>query len=87
MDRNFLVSVVIPVYKVEKYLAETVDSVIAQTIGFEDNIQIIFVNDGSPDNSEKICLEYRERYPDNILYINKPNGGDPWEICKFSRQR
>ena len=75
MDRNFLVSVVIPVYKVEKYLAETVDSVIAQTIGFEDNIQIIFVNDGSPDNSEKICLEYRERYPDNILYINKPNGG------------
>ena len=75
MDRNFLVSVVIPVYKVEKYLAETVDSVIGQSIGFEENIQIILVNDGSPDNSEEICLEYRDRFPDNIVYIKKENGG------------
>ena len=53
---KFMFSVVIPVYNVEKYLPETLDSVINQTIGFKENIQIILVNDGSPDDSEKICL-------------------------------
>ncbi|MBQ9460321.1 MAG: CDP-glycerol glycerophosphotransferase family protein [Clostridia bacterium] len=70
----FLFSVVIPVYNVEMYLAETLDSVIGQTIGFE-NIQIILVNDGSPDNSEEICLRYRDRYPDNITYVRQENAG------------
>ena len=70
----FLFSVVIPVYNVEQYLAETLDSVIGQTIGFE-NIQIILVNDGSPDNSEEICLRYRDKYPDNITYIKQENAG------------
>ncbi len=70
----FLFSVVIPVYNVEQYLAETLDSVIAQTIGFE-NIQIILVNDGSPDNSEEICVRYRDRYPDNIVYVKQENAG------------
>ena len=72
---KFLFSVVIPVYNVEDYLAETLDSVISQTIGFEENIQIILVNDGSPDNSEEICLRYKEQYPDNIVYVLKENGG------------
>lgn len=74
-DYKYQFSVIIPVYNVEQYLAETLDSVIAQTIGFEDNIQIILVNDGSPDNSERICLQYREQYPENIIYIKKENGG------------
>ena len=74
-DYKYQFSVVIPVYNVEKYLEETLESVIGQTIGFEDNIQIILVNDGSPDNSEEICLRYRERYPDNIIYVKKENGG------------
>ena len=47
-------SVIIPVYNVEKYLSETIESVLNQTIGFKENIQMILVNDGSPDNSEKI---------------------------------
>lgn len=68
-------SVVIPVYKVEKYLEETILSVIGQTIGFKENIQIILVNDGSPDNSEKICLKYKELYPDNIVYVKQENAG------------
>lgn len=42
---------------------------------FEKNIQLILVNDGSPDNSEKICLKYKSQYPDNIIYIKKENGG------------
>lgn len=68
-------SVIIPVYNVENYLEETVDSVINQTIGFKDNIQIILVNDGSPDDSEKICLKYKELYPNNIVYVKQENSG------------
>ena len=68
-------SVIIPIYNVEKFLHETVDSVIAQTIGFKKNIQIILVNDGSPDNSEEICQRYVKEYPDNIIYIKQKNAG------------
>ena len=68
-------SVIIPVYNVEDYLEETIISVIKQTIGFEENIQMILVNDGSPDNSEDICIKYRDLYPNNILYIKQKNGG------------
>ena len=55
MEYRYKFSVVIPVYNVEWYLEETLESVIHQTIGFEKNIQIILVNDGSPDHSEEIC--------------------------------
>lgn len=74
-NRQFLFSVIIPIYNVEKYLAETIESVINQSIGFKKNIELILVNDGSPDNSEQICLEYKEKYPDNIKYINQKNSG------------
>lgn len=74
-DYKYKFSVVIPVYNVENFLRETVDSVIAQTIGFKESIQIIFVNDGSPDNSEEICLEYKEKYPNNVVYIKQENAG------------
>lgn len=72
---KYTFSVVIPVYNAENYLNETVDSVITQDIGFEKHIQIILVNDGSKDRSEELCLEYKEKYPDNIVYISKENGG------------
>lgn len=52
MKKEILVSVIIPVYNGEKYLEETVKSVINQP---SENIEIILVNDGSMDNSEKIC--------------------------------
>ena len=68
-------SVIIPVYKVEEYLEETIISVLKQTIGFKKNIQIVLVNDGSPDNSEEICLKYRDLYPDNIVYVKQKNAG------------
>ena len=73
--RSYRFSVIVPIYNVEEYLEETVDSVLAQTIGFAEHIQLILVNDGSPDNSEQICLRYREQYPDNILYIKQENAG------------
>lgn len=75
MKKQFKFSVIIPIYNVEEYLAETIESVINQTVGFEKNIQIILVNDGSPDNSEKICLDYVEKYPDNITYVKQKNAG------------
>lgn len=61
----------IPVYNVEKYLRECIDSVIAQSY---PNKEIILVNDGSTDNSIEICKEYDLKYP-YIKLINKKNGG------------
>lgn len=72
---KFLFSVVIPVYNVEEYLSETIESVINQTIDFKKYVQIILVNDGSPDNSEEICLKYKELYPNNIVYVKQKNAG------------
>ena len=57
---KYIFSVVIPIYNVEKYLEETIESVIKQDIGFSTNIQIILVNDGSKDKSEDICLKYKK---------------------------
>lgn len=75
MKKEFKFSVIMAIYNVEKYLDDAILSVIRQSIGFLDNIQLILVNDGSPDNSEDICLKYRDMYPDNIIYIKKINGG------------
>lgn len=68
-------SLVITVFNSEEYLAEAIDSVIDQSIGFRDNISLILVDDGSTDGSEIICRDYQNRYPDNIKYIKKENGG------------
>lgn len=68
---NKLVSIVIPVYKTEKYLRESVSSAIGQTYA---NTEIILVDDGSPDNCPKICDEIAERNK-NTLVIHKKNGG------------
>lgn len=67
-------SIVTAVYNVELFVAKTIDSIIAQDIGFE-NIQLILVDDGSPDDSGVICDEYAKKYPDNIIVIHKENGG------------
>ena len=64
-------SVIIPIYKVEKYLRQCVDSVINQKI---KNLELILVDDGSPDQCPQICDEYAEKY-DFIKVIHKPNGG------------
>lgn len=68
------VSVVIPIYNMEQYLAEAVDSVINQSIGME-NIQIILVNDGSTDRSPEIMKEYEEKYENiNCIYLPEKSG-------------
>lgn len=72
--KTYKVSVVTAVYNVEDYLEEMVESIIAQTIGFE-NIQLILVDDGSEDNSWAICERYMAKYPNNVVAIHKENGG------------
>lgn len=74
-NKKFKFSVIIPIYNVEEYLEETIESVVNQTIGFEENIQMVLVNDGSPDNSEVICLKYKDKYPNNIVYVKQKNSG------------
>ena len=71
MNDSNLVSIIIPIYNVERYLRECLDSVVNQTY---KNIEIILVNDGSPDLSENICREYQLK-DSRIKYYVKSNGG------------
>ena len=73
--REFKFSVVMAVYNTEEYVEQAIDSVINQTIGFEENIQLILVNDGSTDSTLSILSEYHEKYPDNITLISQVNQG------------
>lgn len=68
---NDLVSIIIPIFNVEKYLCKCIDSAIAQTY---KNIEIILIDDGSQDGSKNICDEYSKKY-ENIEVIHKENGG------------
>lgn len=65
------ISVIVPVYNVEKYIKKCLESLVNQT--FKD-IEIIIVNDGSTDESEKIALNYKKKYPNKIIYLKKENG-------------
>ncbi|MCH5172290.1 MAG: glycosyltransferase family 2 protein [Erysipelotrichales bacterium] len=66
-----LLSVIIPVYNVAEYLHQCLESVLAQ---YYEHIEVIIVNDGSTDNSDEICINYRER-DNRIKVINVKNGG------------
>lgn len=73
MDKKIKVSIIVPVYKVEKYLRRSMDSLVNQTL---DGVEIICINDGSPDNCLQILKEYKEKYTDkNIVIIDKKNEG------------
>lgn len=72
MEDRIKLSIIIPVYNVEAYLDECMRSILCQTI---DCCELILVDDGSTDQSGKICDRYREQYKDNILVIHKENGG------------
>lgn len=66
------VSVIVPIYNVEKYLEKCINSLLSQTL---ENIQIILVNDGSKDNSGNIAKEYEKNNKDRVIYVEKENGG------------
>ena len=66
-----LISVIIPVYKVEQYLDRCLNSVVNQTY---KNLEIILVDDGSPDNCPKMCDEWAEK-DNRVKVFHKENGG------------
>lgn len=73
-DKNLnmpLISVIVPVYKTEKYLQKCVDSILNQTY---QNLEVFLVDDGSPDNCPKVCDSYAEK-DNRVKVIHKENGG------------
>ncbi|WP_416722583.1 glycosyltransferase family 2 protein [Bacillus stercoris] len=68
-------SIIIPIYNSEMYLGETINSIINQSIGFLENIEVIMVDDGSTDSTPSLCKGLRSKYPNNIKYIRIRNSG------------
>ena len=68
---NKEISVIVPVYKVEKHLKKCINSILNQKFS---NFELILIDDGSPDNCGKICDEY-QRKDSRVRVIHKENGG------------
>lgn len=66
------VSIIVPVYNVEKYIEKCLNSLVKQTM---EDIEIIIVNDGSKDNSINVINKFIKQYPEKIQYLEKKNGG------------
>lgn len=71
VNKEYLVSIIVPVYKTENYLRKCVDSILASTY---TNLEVILVDDGSPDGSGVICDEYAEKDA-RVKVVHKKNGG------------
>lgn len=69
--KNPILSIIVPVYKVERYLCKCIDSILNQPFG---DFELILVDDGSPDRSGKICDEYAVK-DSRIIVLHKENGG------------
>ena len=72
----YLISLIIPIYNAEDFLDNTINSIINQSIGFE-NIELILVDDNSKDNSRKIIEEYANKYDNIVPFYSKTNHGYP----------
>lgn len=77
-----LLSVVVPVYKVEKYINKCLDSLILDNPQLMSLLEVVVVNDGTPDNSAEMSREYVKRYPETFRQIDKENGGhgSAWNV-------
>lgn len=71
IERNPLVSVIVPVYKAEKYMHKCIDSILSQTL---QDIEVLLIDDGSPDESGRICDEYAGK-DTRVRVFHKENGG------------
>ena len=74
-EGNNQFTIVSAVYNVEKYLDEYFDSIVKQSLNFKKHIQIILVDDGSTDHSAEIIKRWQAKFPQNIHYFYKENGG------------
>lgn len=73
-----LFSIVIPVYNVEVYLDECLQSILSQATKFKGKCEVLLIDDGSTDRSGKICDEYLEKYPEIIRVFHNTNHGLLW---------
>ena len=71
MNNEYLISIIVPVYNVEPFISECINSILIQSY---KNFELILVNDGSTDNSPTICEQYASK-DKRIKVINKANGG------------
>lgn len=72
MSDKIKVSIIVPIYNVQDYLRRCVESLVNQTL---QDIEIILINDGSPDDSQVIIDEFVEKYPHKVIGLVKENGG------------
>ncbi len=70
-NSDVCISIIVPIYNVEKYIRKCIDSLLSQTL---KGIEIILVDDGTPDNCGAIIDDYADKY-DNIVVLHKENGG------------
>ncbi|MEC2060911.1 glycosyltransferase family 2 protein [Bacillus stercoris] len=68
-------SIIMPIYNSENYLRDSIESVINQSIGFKENIELILIDDGSVDSSPQICESFKKIYPNNIKFLKIENSG------------
>ena len=81
------VTIVVPVYNAEKYIAKCLDSILNNTY---KNIEVILINDASKDNSQKILNEYQKKYPQQLIVKEQENKGPAEtrnEGLKLARRR
>ena len=71
-DYRFKFSIISAVYNAENYLEDAIQSILVQDIGFQDSVELILVDDGSPDSSGSICDFWQKKYPDNIKVYPLP---------------
>ena len=77
------VSIVVPIYNLEKYIPRCLDALVNQTL---EDIEIICVNDGSKDSAPQIIEDYKSRYPNKVKTFHKENGGE-WSARTYGLKR
>ena len=77
-----LLSIVVPVYKVEPYIDKCLSSLVLENPSQMERLEVIIVNDGTPDNSAEMSRKYVKRYPETFRQIDKENGGhgSAWNV-------
>ncbi|WP_405076375.1 CDP-glycerol glycerophosphotransferase family protein [Ligilactobacillus acidipiscis] len=75
LKNEFLYSIIMATYNVAPYIDDSMESLENQLLDFESNVQVIFVNDGSTDNSLEVVQRWQRKYPKNVFIINQKNAG------------
>ena len=75
MQKDYKFSIITPFFNTENYIGEAIESIINQSINFNDNVQLILIDDGSTDESADIALSYYKQFKDNILVLQKDHSG------------